>query len=209
MAGDVVEIVAVDEEFGDGEEGGKLLGGKGFPCFDGASVLVFSGEDGESRLFFCPGEGVGIVAGVGQFDADGIGVHADVADACFWVFPAGSASVESYLGEGDGLEDSSVAVDGEVGGDAALAHGVDGGAGGCAAGKMDDQGAADREGAVAGELDFFCGVQPVGGGDFHGLAFFDEGGDEDGQAEEGEGDEEEGFHDFCQMFSQPRSWMSR
>ena len=168
MAGDVVEIVAVDEEFGDGEEGGKLLGGKGFPGFDGASVLVFAGEDGESRLFFCPGEGVGIVAGVGEFDADGIGVHADVADACFGVFPAGSASVESYLGEGDGLEDSSVAVDGEVGGDSALAHGVDGGFGGGATGEMDDEGAANGEGAVAGELDFFGGFEPVGWGDEHG-----------------------------------------
>ena len=93
VAGDVVEIVVVDEEFGDGEEGGKLLGGKIFPCFDGASVLVFSGIGGESTsskvgLFFCPGEGVGIVSGVSEFDADGIGVHAGVADACFWVFPA-------------------------------------------------------------------------------------------------------------------------
>ena len=88
MAGDVVEIIAVDEEFGDGEEGCKLLGGKVFPCFDGASVLVFAGEDGDSRLFFCPGEGVGIVAGVGEFDADGIGVEADVADVGFGIFPA-------------------------------------------------------------------------------------------------------------------------
>ena len=39
------------------------------------------------------------------------------------------------------------------------------------------------------------------------LAFFDEGGDEDGEAEEGEGEEEDGFHDLCQMFSQPRSWI--
>jgi len=51
-----------------------VLGGKGFPWLDGASVLVFSGEDGEAGLAFCPGEGVGIVAGVGEFDADGIGV---------------------------------------------------------------------------------------------------------------------------------------
>ena len=117
--------------------------------------------------------------------------------------------MESYLGEGDRLVDCSVAVDGEMGGDATLAHGVDGGASGCAAGKMDDQRAADRKGSVAGELDFFCGVQPVGWGDFHGLAFFHEGGDEDGEAEEGKGDEEKGFHDLCQMFSQPRSWISR
>lgn len=41
------------------------------------------------------------------------------------------------------------------------------------------------------------------------LAFFEETGDEDGDAEDGEGKEEDGFHDFCQMFSQPRSWMSR
>lgn len=88
MSGDVVEVVVVDEDFGDGEEGCKLLRGKGFPCFDGASVLVFAGENGEARLFFCPVEGVGIVAGVGDFNADGIGVEADVADACFGVFPA-------------------------------------------------------------------------------------------------------------------------
>jgi hypothetical protein len=60
---------------------------------------------------------------------------------------------------------------------------------------------------VAGELDFFCGVQPVGGGDEHGLAFFQEGGDEDGEAEEGKADEDDGFHNLCQMFSQPRSWI--
>jgi len=55
----------VDEEFGDGEETGKLLCCKVFPCFYGAAVLVFSGEDGEAWLAFCPGEGVGIVTGVG------------------------------------------------------------------------------------------------------------------------------------------------
>lgn len=45
VSGDVVQIVAGDEEFGDGEETGKLLGGEDFPDFDGASVLVFAGED--------------------------------------------------------------------------------------------------------------------------------------------------------------------
>jgi hypothetical protein len=115
--------------------------------------------------------------------------------------------VEGDLAKGDRLIDRAVAVDGKMRGDAALAHGIDGGAGGGAAGEMDDQGAANREGAVAGELNFFGGVDPVGGGNEHGLTFFDEGGDEDGEAEEGEGDEEEGFHVLSQMFSQPRSWI--
>ena len=145
-----------------------MLGGKGFPCFDGAAVLVFSGKDREAGLAFCPAKGVGIVAGVGKFNADRIGVHADVADACFRVFPAGGPSVEGYLGEWDRLENFAVAVDGKVGGDAALAHGFDRGDGGCAPGEMDDEGAADGEGAVAGELDFFSGVEPVGWGNEHG-----------------------------------------
>ena len=51
--------------------------------------------------------------------------------------------MESYLGEWDRLENFAVSVDGEVGGDAALAHGIDGGCGGGATGEMDDEGAAD------------------------------------------------------------------
>jgi len=76
--------------------------------------------------------------------------------------------VEGYLGEGDRLIDGAVAVDGEVSRDAALAHGVDGGSGGGAPGEVDDEESANGEGAVAGELDFFGGVDPVGGGDGHG-----------------------------------------
>ena len=76
--------------------------------------------------------------------------------------------MEGYLGEGDRLVDGAVSVDGKVGGDVALSHGVDGGEGGGATSEMDDEGAADGERAVAGELDFFGGVEPVGRGDEHG-----------------------------------------
>lgn len=77
--------------------------------------------------------------------------------------------MESYLGEGDGLINFAVSVDGEMGGDASLAHGVDRRFCGGPTGKVDDEGAADGKGAVAGELDFFGGVEPVGWGDEHGV----------------------------------------
>ena len=77
--------------------------------------------------------------------------------------------MEGYLGEGDRLKNRAVAVDGEVRGDSADGHGFDGGLGGGATGEMNDEGAADGERSVAGELDFFGDVQPGGRCDEHGL----------------------------------------
>lgn len=74
VAGDVVEIVAGDEEFGDGLAGGELSGGVDFPVGSAAAVAVDGAEGGVAGLVAGPFHVA--VAGVGELDADAACVEA-------------------------------------------------------------------------------------------------------------------------------------
>lgn len=72
MPDDVVEVVAGHEGFGDGFAGGKLGERIDFPTLMRAAVFVLGGKKWELGPAL---REAGVVACVGEFDADGAGVE--------------------------------------------------------------------------------------------------------------------------------------
>ena len=170
VADEVVEVVAFEEEEGEGFEGGDLGLGVVFPFALGSAVFVV-GDDG-GQLGPVAGE-FPVVASVGEFDADGAGVEAVVEDAGFGVFPfAVFSSVAGGAVEGSALVDGAVSVDDDVGACAfgfGIAPPVDAGLGGGSGGEVDDEEAADGHGGAAGDgaVDDFGAGEDVEWGDCH------------------------------------------
>ncbi len=159
---DVVEVVAGDECFGDGFAGGELSERIGFPAFVRAAVFVLGGN--ERELGPALGES-GVVACVGEFDADGAGVE------IFEALPLGDSGMTAGSVEGTRLIDGAVAVDDEVsagpfGGWSAPK--LNGGFGAGSAGEMDDEEATHGHFRPAGERTAEGGFEPVVCGDVHG-----------------------------------------
>ena len=115
VAGDVVEVVAGDEEAGHCGAGGQLGGGVGLPVAGGAAVAVGGAHGASAGLAAGPGEGVGTVAGIGQLDADGAGVQELEGAAGLWVFPFAAACVATGAVEGAALDDAAIPLDHDVG----------------------------------------------------------------------------------------------
>ena len=152
VAGDVVEVVAGDEEFGDGLAGGELGGGVDLPVGGAAAVAVGGAEGGVAGLLASPLDV--FVAGVRQLDADGAAVQAAELTTGFGIGPFTDTGVAGSAVEWAALVDGAIAIDDEVGGCAFGSRGlpeVDAGGGGCAGREVDDEASADRHGGTAGE----------------------------------------------------------
>ena len=114
VAGNVVELVTGDQDLGHGRAGGELRGGVGFPLLHGAPIAVRGAEAGKPDLLACPGQRAGVGAGVGQLDADAVGVGPAVARASAGILPARNASVAAGAVERAALDDGAIALDDQV-----------------------------------------------------------------------------------------------